>query len=280
VTLDPASVGASLPPVESSWTRDDLLLYAVAVGAGPDDLELTTENTAGVVQKALPTYAVIPGRSNEREAVELAGEVDWTRAVDGGHSLELRRPLPLEGCVASTRRVVAVWDKGSAGIVVVESTSVDAATGEELFVNRTSMFFPGQGGFGGERGPSGGQHRPPDRDPDHVISYATLPQQALLYRLTGDRYPIHSDPVYARAAGFDQPILHGLCTFGFAGRALIAAAGGDPARLRAIEGRFAGPGYPGETLTVAMWEQNGEMLFEVRHDDGSAVIDDGRAVLV
>ena len=277
MAIDLASVGRALPPLETAWTPTDCLLYALAVGAGTDDLQFTTENTEGVAQLALPTFAVIPGASYAREAVELAGTLDWTRAVDGGHELVLRRPVPVAGRVLSTRRVADLWDKGTAAIVVIESLSVDADSGEELFVNRTSMFFPGHGGFGGPRGPSlSADVR--GRAPDHVVTHRTRDDQALLYRLTGDRYPIHSDPAYARAAGFDRPILHGLCTFAFAARALIASvAGSDAALLRSIAGGFTAPAFPGDELQTEIWEEDGEAAFRVRRTDATVVLDHGRA---
>ena len=278
--IDLSRLGATLPPLDVRWASTDCLLYALAVGAGIDDLQFTTENTAGLTQRAIPTFAVIPGASYAREAVEMAGELDWTRAVDGGHELELRRPLPVAGHVLSTRRVADLWDKGSAGIVVIESVSVDAETGEELFVNRTSMFFPDHGGFGGQRGPSRARTATVERAPDHVISYVTRDDQALLYRLTGDRYPIHSDPAYARAAGFDRPILHGLCTFAFAARALLAAvAESDPTLLRSIGARFSAPAFPGDTLRTEMWQYGDEVAFVTRRTDDTVVLDDGRATL-
>ncbi len=276
--IDLASVGTALPPLEAAWTPTDCLLYALAVGAGTDELQYTTENTEGIAQQALPTFAVIPGASYAREAVELAGELDWTRAVDGAHTLVLHSSLPVAGRVLSTRRVADLWDKGTAGIVVIESVSVDADTGEELFVNRTSMFFPGQGGFGGRRGPSASEDDVPGRAPDRIVRYRTRDDQALLYRLTGDRYPIHSDPAYARAAGFERPILHGLCTFGFAARALIASVvGSDAALLRSIAGRFTAPAFPGDELRTEIWEGDGEAAFRIRRTDATVVLDNGRA---
>ena len=278
MTIDPRAVGQELPAFERSWTSDDLLLYALGVGAGPSELHYTTENTAGVLQRAIPTFATVIGESFAREAIELAGSVDWSRAVDGAHALELPCPLPVSGRVSTVRRVTDVFDKGTAGIVVTEAVSADAATGQLMFVNRTSMFFPGQGGFGGERGPSG-RRTMPATPPNHVVQYDTRPETPLLYRLTGDRYPIHSDPAYARAAGFPGPILHGLCTFGYAARALITTVGGgEVALLRAIEARFAAPAIPGDTLRTEIWCDGDEALFVTRRTDGEAVLDGGRAV--
>ncbi len=279
MTIDAAAVGRELPAFERSWTSEDLLLYALGVGAGPEELHYTTENTVGVPQRAIPTFATVIGESFARELVELAGDVDWSRAVDGAHALEIFRPLPVKGQVSTVRRVTDVFDKGSAGIVVTEAASVDAFTGQPAFLNRTTMFFPGQGGFGGPRGPSSRRNVAPDRPPNHVIQYDTRPETPLVYRLTGDRYPIHSDPAYARAAGFPGPILHGLCTFGYTARALITTVGGgEPSLLRAIEGRFAAPAFPGDGLRIEIWCDGDEALFVTRRTDGTAVLDAGRAV--
>lgn len=277
MALDPTAPGRSLPSVERTWTSTDVLLYAVGVGAGPNELYYTTENSAGITLQAIPTYATVLGESFTRELVELAGDVDWTRAVDGAHALEIHRPLPVEGKVRTERRIVAVYDKGSAGVVVTETCSFDYETGHPMFTNRTSMFFPEHGGFGGDRGPSATWQRPP-RPPDHVIVYETRPETPLVYRLTGDRYPLHSDPTYAHAAGFPEPILHGLCTFGYTTRALIAAVSdGEPALLRSIDARFTAPGFPGDRLSVEIWCDGDSAFFVTKRTDGTVILDQGTA---
>ena len=154
---------------------------------------------------------------------------------------------------------------------------MDGETGEPRFSTRTGLFIRGEGGFGGERGPSGARNQPPSRDPDHVVSYATRADQALLYRLSGDRNPLHSDPAFAKRAGFDRPILHGLCTFGMAGRALLhTLCGSDPARFSSMEARFSRPIYPGDTLSVSMWVDGREAVFRTETQDGTVVLDGGR----
>jgi acyl dehydratase len=139
------------------------------------------------------------------------------------------------------------------------------------------MFSRGGGGWGGDRGPSGPQNVPPERAPDEEISYRTRSDQALLYRLNGDRNPLHSDPSFAAMGGFDRPILHGLCTYGFTGRALLhGLCGGDPARFRSMDGRFSSPVLPGEKLTVRMWRTgDGEAVFQTQGEDGRVVLDAG-----
>jgi acyl dehydratase len=174
--------------------------------------------------------------------------------------------------------VVGVYDKGSAAVVVMESTSVDAASGAPLFTTRNSMFIRGEGGWGGDRGPSGPKNVAPDRAPDHEVTYVTRPDQALTYRLSGDRNPLHADPEFAKAAGFPKPILHGLCTYGFTGRALLhSLCGSDPARFTSMAARFSKPVYPGDALTVKMWVDGGEAIFRTETQNGDVVIDQGLA---
>jgi len=279
VPINPDAQGTTVPPVERSWTSTDALLYAVGVGAGAVDpgfeLEFTTENSAGVDQRVLPTFAVIVGQGGG--ARETIGSYDPAMLVHGEQAIELHGPIPVEGTVRTTSRIAAVYDKGSGALVVIESESVDAESGEPRFGARTGLFIRGEGGFGGERGPSGARNQAPEHDPDHLVSYATRTDQALLYRLSGDRNPLHSDPAFAKRAGFDRPILHGLCTYGFTGRALLhTLCGSDPARFGGMEARFSRPVYPGDTLTVSIWAGDGEALFRTETQRGDVVLDSGR----
>jgi acyl dehydratase len=266
------------PPSERSWSSKDCLLYAVGVGAGSIDptgfeLQFTTENSKDVEQRVLPTFAVIVGMG-----IGDVGTFNPAMLVHGEQAIELHREIPVEGKALTTARVVAVYDKGSAAVVVNEAVSVDADTGEPLFTTRNSMFIRGEGGFGGDRGPSGARNVAPDREPDEVVTYQTRPDQALTYRLNGDRNPLHSDPEFAKMGGFDRPILHGLCTYGFTGRALLhALCDSDPSRFTGMEGRFSKPVYPGDALTVKMWVDGGEATFRTETQNGDVVIDQGRA---
>jgi acyl dehydratase len=158
----------------------------------------------------------------------------------------------------------------------MESSAVDAADDQPLFTNSMSAFIRGEGGWGGDRGPSGPKNVPPDRTPDESVTYQTRPDQALLYRLSGDRNPLHSDPKFAEMGGFPKPILHGLCTYGFTGRALLhTLCGGDPAKFTSMDGRFSSPVFPGEALTVNMWIDGDSAVFQTTGDDGRVVIDAG-----
>jgi len=274
--LKPDAVGTESAPVERSWTSKDALLYAVGVGAGTEELAYTTENSRGIQQQVLPTFAVIAGAGGA--AMAAAGDIDFTQLVHGEQAFELAGPIPVEGKVRTVSRITGIYDKGKGGVIATESTSVDAATGEPRFTTRSSVYIRGAGNFGGERGPSGPRNVPPDRAPDLEISYVTLAEQALVYRLSGDRNPLHSDPEFAKLAGFDRPILHGLCTYGFTGRALLhGLCGGDSARFTSMEARFSSPVFPGDELTVSMWRTgDGEALFTTRTQNGQVVITEGR----
>ena len=280
MAIDPKAVGAVGEPVERSWTSKDCLLYALGVGAGADDplseLEFTTENSHGVEQKVLPSYAVIAGSAGA--PWKEVGEFDFARLVHGEQSFEVNGPIPPEGTVEVTGRIAEIWDKGSGAVVVTECESVDKSSGEVRFRTRASAFIRGEGGFGGERGPSGAAFEVPDRNSDYAVKYRTRPDQALLYRLSGDRNALHSDPAFAARAGFDRPILHGLCTFGFSGRALLQSlCGGDPSAFRSMSARFTSPVFPGDELTVKIWRTgDGEALFRTETQRGDVVVDQGR----
>src|SRR5262245_36441739 len=224
MTINPNAVGSTGGPVERSWTSKDCLLYALGVGAGIDELAFSTEKN----QQVLPTFAVIVGGGGI--PFGSIGQFNPAMLVHGEQSIEVFGPIPADGTVRSTGRIANVWDKRSGAVVVMESESVDAATGAPRFRTRMAAFIRGEGGFGGERGPSGPRNEPPKRKADLEIAYATRPDQALIYRLSGDRNPLHSDPEFAKRAGFEKPILHGLCSYGFTGRALLhGVCGGDPA---------------------------------------------------
>ena len=270
-------VGAEGAPVQHSWTSKDALLYAVGVGAGTDELAFTTENSHDVPQRVLPTLAAVIG-GGVASAISAVGPFDFAMLVHGEQSFVQHRELPVEGSLTATGRITGIHDKGSGAVIAVEGECIDDATGELLLTVGSAVFIRGEGGWGGDRGPSGDRNAPPDRAPDRSVTYQTRPDQALLYRLSGDRNPLHSDPWFAQLAGFDRPILHGLCTYGFTGRALLhAMCDSDPARFRSMEGRFASPVFPGEALTIDMWNAgSGECVFVTRGGDGRVVLAGGR----
>ncbi|WP_436491981.1 MaoC/PaaZ C-terminal domain-containing protein [Actinokineospora sp. HUAS TT18] len=255
--IDPSvAIGAELPGTTFTWTSSDVLLYHLALGAGaeptdPRELRYTLENDL----RTLPTFGVVAPslRVFEPPAVRFPGiHVDLAKVLHGSQGITLHAPIPVEGKARVDARITEVWDKGTAAVIVQEATAT-GADGTPMWTTRSSIFARGEGGFGGSRGPSTTAYEP-TRGPDLVIDTPVLPQQALLYRLCGDRNPLHADPAFAAAAGFPAPILHGLCTYGMVCKALTdAALDADPTRVRSFEARFAGVVYPGETLRTHAW---------------------------
>jgi len=270
--LDHSIVGVPSPPQERTWTAKDTMLYALGVGAGLTELEFATEKG----QRVLPTFAVLAAQARGARA----GDYDPAMLVHAEQAFELHRELSPAGGVRTTTTVTGIYDKGSGALVTSEARAVDLETGEPVITSRSSAFIRGEGGFGGDRGPRT-EWAAPDRAPDHKVTYPTRAEQALIYRLSGDYNPLHSDPEFAARAGFDRPILHGLCTYGITGRALLhAVAGSDPARFRAMSGRFSSPVFPGESLTVSIWADGPDVLFTTAKEDGTVVIDRGRAEII
>lgn len=278
MAVDQDIIGREAGPWTRSWTADDALLYAVAVGAGQDDptteLAFTTENTVGVEQRALPTYAIVLAQFGGPR-INL-GDVDLTGLLHAEQALTLYQPLPVAGTVELTAKVTELWDKGSGALVATETAATDTESGEPVFATRSAVFLRGEGGFGGDRGPS--MPAPiPQRPVDTSLNFRTAVNQALLYRLTGDRNPLHSDPKYAAAAGFRRPILHGLATYGITARLLIdALCDGDPDRLTYLDGRFTKPVTPGDELVVEIWHTEEGAAFRTRNALGEVVLDRGR----
>ena len=278
--LNPEAVGSKSDPVEASWTSKDALLYAVGIGAGEHELAFTTENTSGVDQLVFPTFPVVIGWGRG-SAMRDIGTFNPALLVHGQQAVTLHRPIPVEGTVTITSELVGMYDKGKAAVIVTETEAV--MDGEPLYTNTSSAFIRGEGGWGGDRGPSGPKNVPPGRDPDQSVTYQTSRDQAFVYRLSGDRNPLHTDPAFAAIGGFDRPILHGLCSYGFTGRALLhAICDSDPARFHHIEARFASPVLPGDSLTIDMWSgEPGETFFTTSAVDPSdpsterVVIDQG-----
>ena len=274
MSIDVNCVGSEGAPVTASWTSKDCLLYALGVGAGNpdplDELAFTTENSIGVTQRALPTFPIVIGALD----ASLMGKLgDFNRAmlVHAEQEIELHQPVPVEGTATGHSRITAIYDKGSGAVGIMEGTSVDP-NGKPLWTTRTSVFIRGEGGFGGDRGPSGGSTTP-TTEPNRVVSYTTRPDQALLYRLSGDRNPLHADPTFAARGGFPKPILHGLCTYGVTGRALLhAVCGSDPDRFKAIKGRFTKPVMPGATLVVKIWTDGTDTAQFVTSVEGDSVL--------
>jgi acyl dehydratase len=273
--VDPNAVGRATDTAPVRWTSKDTIIYALGVGAGAEDaareLAFTTENTTGVEQKVLPTFAVTLMSAAPPPPY---GDFDRSKSVHAEQEIVLHAPLPAEGQGLVTTRITGVYDKGS-GALVTWGTTITTEDGRPLVEMITGSFVRGEGGFGGDRGVKS-TWVVPDRAPDAVVTQATRQDQALIYRLSGDRNPLHSDPAYAQRGGWPKPILHGLCTFGFVGRALLAQVGEDPARLASIKARFSSPVMPGEVLTTSIWREDGRLLFRTAVGD-RVVLDAGEA---
>ncbi|HPX36788.1 MAG TPA: MaoC/PaaZ C-terminal domain-containing protein [Mycobacterium sp.] len=283
--IDPSAVGAVTEPRIYEWTDRDTLLYALGVGAGTGDLAFTTENSHDLPQQVLPTFAVICCMGFA--AAPLVGSFNWGKLLHGSQEIRLSAPLPAAGALSVVAEVADIQDKGEGknAIIMLRAKGSDPATGEPIAETLTTLVIRGDGGFGGQPGQRAAAPEFPDREPDARIALPTREDQALLYRLSGDRNPLHSDPWFAREmAGFEKPILHGLCTYGFAGRALLAElAGGEASRLTAMSARFSSPVFPGETLTTSIWRTApGRAVYrtEASGPDGATtrvVLDDGVA---
>ncbi|WP_072803794.1 MaoC/PaaZ C-terminal domain-containing protein [Rhodococcoides yunnanense] len=272
--IDPsAAIGAELAAQEFEWTPRDVQTYNLALGAGgepsnPRELRYL-DDTEPVV---LPTFATVAPTFHATEAprVQFPGvDIDLAKVVHGTQQVTVSSPIPPAGRARTITWITDVWDKGNAAVIVQESRTT-APDGTELWRTRSSMFARGEGGFGGERGQT--TRVPlPERPADAETTIALLPQQALLYRMCGDRNPLHSDPEFATSAGFSAPIQHGLCTYGMVCKAVTdTMLDGDVESVRSFEARFAGVVYPGESLLCRIWAEDDRLVVGVfvrdRHD--------------
>lgn len=263
--IHPNAVGRTAGPRLFRWDDRDTLLYALGVGAGTDELAFTTENSDGIAQRVLPTFGVIA--CGDVGALKQVGELNWGRLVHGAQSVRLAGPLPAAGALSVSSEIAGIADKGEGRNAIIDicSRATDPDTDDLVVETVSTLVVRGAGGFGGDPGPNAHRSATPDRAPDLQTRSATRDDQALLYRLSGDRNPLHSDPMFAtRSAGFPRPILHGLCTYGFAGRALLhGLCDGDPSRFHAVSARFSAPVFPGEVLVTRAWVSGlGEATFE------------------
>lgn len=289
--MDLARVGFETEPRRMSWTPADCALYAIALGAGFDELPFVSEIAIGHPQKVYPTFVLAGVMARESATWSHPGLETGDYAVHQivlGHvRLELFGSVEPSGDVLVRSRVEGIYDTGKSAVVDLSVRAEDPHSGAPLFRAINSLFVRGEGGFGGPPPPERPAAQAPDRKPDHETTYQTLPNQSLLYRHGGfDPHPIHVDPEIATRAGMKGPLLHGLNTVGIAGRVLLhAVADGEPERLRSIEASFAAPAYNGDTLTTQVWVEGGReatdgetrVSFRVRNQDGVAVLERGRA---
>lgn len=262
--IDPSIVGADLGSFSTSWDADDVVLYHLGLGAGvpqtdPGELEYCLEDRL----KVLPSFSVNGPIGMLPRVRQLEGaDFPLTALLHGEHEMIVHRPLPAAATVTQRGRVAELWDKGKAALVVMEVDTL-AADGTTLVTNRYHAFIRGEGGFGGEKGYSAPVVIP-DREPDASVQRPTLVQQALLYRLCGDKNPMHADPAIAKLGGFDVPLLHGLCTYGIALKAAVdEILDGDVTAVAKYSTRFAQPVFPGDTLRVDMWREGSRVVLGV-----------------
>jgi acyl dehydratase len=268
-------VGRTFDPMPFEWKSKDVMLYALGVGAKPaNELEYVFE---GKGPKVLPTYAVIPGMMSMGGLITNV-EINLAMLLHGEQSITLHRELPPEASVKVIGKVGAVWDKGKAAVIETEGLVEDDKG--PLVTTTATLFIRGAGDFGGERGPStAGFNAPPERKPDHVITDHVQPEQGAIYRLSGDSNPIHIDPSFATMAGFEAPFLHGLCTYGIAGRAILASVcGGDPTRFVSFRARFAERVNYGDDVVTKLWVTgDGEAIVQAENQSGSVVLSQAKA---
>jgi acyl dehydratase len=274
--MDPQKVlNWKFSEIEHTYSKKDTILYALGLGCGSDgphsdDFKFVYEQGLA----ALPMMAVVlasPGNwLGSKEST-----VDYSKVLHGEQSLTLHRPLPPAGTVVGRGRIVDLLDKGKekGAVLYAERTLIDKASGEKVATLLSAAMLRGDGGFGGKPGPQPEPHRLPEGAPKTHLDIKTHLNSALIYRLSGDWNPLHADPKAAAAGGFKTPILHGLCTYGVAGRAVIkACCGNDPARLKRLQVRFSAPVFPGETIRTEMWPDGDRVSFRARAVERDVVV--------
>ena len=280
--IDPSqALGFETGTSEYSYTKDDVILYHLGVGAGvpatdSNELEYTYEKEL----KVLPSFGVIPTFGSMGSLGAVPGlEFNFAMLLHGEQDIIVHQPIPSEATITNSGKVAEIWDKGKAALLVMQVDTKDDA-GKPLFTNRFSLFLRGEGGFGGESGPKVG-NQAPEREPDGVIEQATLDQQALLYRLSGDKNPLHADPEFAKMAGFDRPIIHGLCSYGVVCKAIVDhVLGGDVSQVARYQARFAGVGFPGETYKISYWKEGDRILIAAHSKERETPIITNAAITV
>lgn len=277
------AMAATFTSAEGSWSQDDVILYHLGLGAGldkptdPKELEYTYEKNL----KALPSFGVIP--VFDALGKGMGGtpgiEVNFALVLHGEQDIEIHKPIPVAAQVVNQPRIAGIYDKGKAALIIMEVATSEKG-GDKLFTNRFSIFARGEGGFGGDSGPKAGNVAP-DRAPDKVVESRTLPNQALLYRLSGDKNPLHADPEFAKMGGFDVPILHGLCSYGIVCKAVVDnMLDGDVTRVARYQARFAGVLFPGETIVTSMWKEDGQILVAAKSKERDSAVISNCAVTV
>lgn len=264
--IDLKLIGRKSEPVVFDYTWRDVVLYALGVGASVDDLSFIYENAEGGL-KVLPSFCVVPAI---RAFPRMEGDLDWSLMLHGEQHVRVHRPLPAQGRMIQVGELTRIYDKGKGALIQIEIKGSDEG-GHPLYDIVWSIFYVGGGGFGGDPGPRPESLAPPPgAPPDFSVAYTTTENQAALYRLSGDLNPLHLDPEAARRGGFDRPILHGLCTYGIATRAIVnKLLTGDVSRFREFKARFSSVVFPGDTITTEGWKDgDGRYLIQCRTERG------------
>jgi acyl dehydratase len=274
--------GAKLAPSTGEWGQDQVILYHLGIGAGsgpgkatdPKELQYTYEKEL----KVLPSFGVIPVFGAVGGMAGVPGiQINFALVLHGEQDIEIHRPIPVRAKIESQGRIAGIYDKGKAALIVVEVETREQG-GAPLFTNRFSIFARGEGGFGGDSGPKAGNEAP-TRKPDAVVESPTVSHQALLYRLSGDKNPLHADPAFAKLGGFDKPILHGLCSFGIVCKAAVdQMLGGDVAQVARYQARFAGVLFPGETIETSLWREGKQILISAKCKERNAPVISNAAI--
>ncbi len=274
MAINPDIVGKVLAPAAFTYTEDQAILYALGIGAGTEELDFLYEKNL----KVFPTFAVVPFMPVLMDVFVPQSKLNLFKVLHGEHGIVLHKPIPPSGTVYTTTFCESVYDKGDKGAVVNVRFETRNGDGELLFENRAVIVDRGAGNFGGPRGPKTSPVNPPEGiEPDFRV-IATVPEnQCALYRLSGDRNPLHIDPAFAKKGGFDRPILHGLCTFGYAGRAVLSSAcKGEPNRLKSLSVRFMNVAYPGDTLITEGWKTgDNRHIVHTLNQDGKKILGNG-----
>lgn len=260
MAIDAKSLGYEASPIEFSYTWRDTVVYALGVGASADtELDYLYE---GRGPKVLPTFCTIPTFAAFDALVDRIG-CDRKGMVHHSQQMDLFKPLRPNAKLRIMGKVAGLYDLKRLAMSVFSIDAFDE-DGDLIIRGEVTLVLRNDGGFGGERPPKTARVHPPDREPDFEVRNQVGPTQALLYRLSGDYNPLHADPDFAARVGFDAPILHGSCTYGFAGRAVVAeACGGDPDRLATLRGQFSNPVFPGDTLIIRGWNEGERLILSV-----------------
>jgi acyl dehydratase len=273
--VDLSVIGIKTESIVFEYTWRDVVLYALGVGATAEELSLVYENAPGGL-KVLPSFCVVPAM----RAFPYCGEdIEWSLMLHGEQTIRLSRPIPPEGKLIQTGVITDIFDKGKGAVFHAKITG-ETEDGNHLYDAHWAIFYLGAGGFGGDPGPKAESLMPPEGvKPDFSYSCIVAENQAALYRLSGDLNPLHLDPAAAKRGGFERPILHGLCTYGIATRALVnGPLGGDVGRLKEFKARFASSVYPGDTLTTEGWKTDDGYIIQAKTDN-NVVLSNAMAIV-